>query len=695
MGSLLPNGRQQFVDINGRPLVGGSVYFYAPGTENKLDTWQDQAQTIQNTNPVKLDGRGQATIWGSGTYRQVVFDRFGALVWDGLVSEIAGQLSSTGGSAVVGFEQDGDGAVGRTVQDKLREVIDLDDYATFLEACNLSVAQGRYVRLPGRNFNVPAGTVIPGGADVRGVFGQTTITITGAGALMMGGNRVSLRNITFTGGTYALNTNGKNKHHVERCVVTATTQHGIYCDSDRNHFVRNEFHDCGLTGIALTGTGAFRNKVMGNDGQSNGSFCFWVSNGANRNELIGNTTESGNAAELIGITYDSWGNRVIGNHAQGTLDNGISVTGYRNTVIGNVCMLNANHGIGIYGERNTVKGNTCKNNGQANLTAAQLPYAGITMTPAFGGLARKNVVQGNICDDDQAKKTQLYGVKVTTNSHIQWTAGMVVNAGTAFCFNGLNIYHTTTFGNAGGVPPTHTAGTVSDGTILWTWVASNISTPGDSSNVKWQAATNVGAGTFVTNVNRVYSTAAGGVTGATPPTHTAGTVSDGGVSWTFEEEFPTNLDGWDNTIDSNSTTGNLIAPWVVQTSNRNQVKHSGIMRNSVDGRQLAVDILPIAQNPEGSITAVPGSIAQRLDTSTTPGIALFSKQSGTGNVGWLPVALRHQGLLANRPDLTALGNGVRGYQYFATDIGAHGTLLTWSTGNIYVDLVTGNTYNPS
>ena len=53
----------------------------------------------------------------------------------------------------------------------------------------------------------------------------------------------------------------------------------------------------------------------------------------------------------------------------------------------------------------------------------------------------------------------------------------------------------------------------------------------------WYTGTVYAAGATVisydgSNVGRVYKTTLGGTTGATAPTHTSGTVSDGGVSWT-------------------------------------------------------------------------------------------------------------------------------------------------------------------
>jgi hypothetical protein len=79
---ILPNAKSQFIDANGLPLASGTVGFYFPGTLNPKPTYQDAAGTIANTNPVTLDSRGQALIWGSGVYRQIVKDASGVTIWD-------------------------------------------------------------------------------------------------------------------------------------------------------------------------------------------------------------------------------------------------------------------------------------------------------------------------------------------------------------------------------------------------------------------------------------------------------------------------------------------------------------------------------------------------------------------------------------------------------------------------------------
>ena len=94
------NGRQQFFDDIG-PLVGGTVYFYVPGTTTPKDTFQDVNGAALNTNPITLDGDGSASIWGAGQYRQVVYDILGNLVWDEVTQAVGYSSSSSGTYALI------------------------------------------------------------------------------------------------------------------------------------------------------------------------------------------------------------------------------------------------------------------------------------------------------------------------------------------------------------------------------------------------------------------------------------------------------------------------------------------------------------------------------------------------------------------------------------------------------------------
>lgn len=109
MSALLQPGEISFFDSNGNPLTAGKIFFYIPNTSTPKNTWQDQGQTILNTNPVILDAAGRAIIWGTGTYRQVVQDSIGNLIWDQIVTTPASgaDLSGTGtppGTDYIGFD---------------------------------------------------------------------------------------------------------------------------------------------------------------------------------------------------------------------------------------------------------------------------------------------------------------------------------------------------------------------------------------------------------------------------------------------------------------------------------------------------------------------------------------------------------------------------------------------------------------
>ncbi len=96
--SLIPPGKVTFSDQNGKPLSSGKVYFYNPSTTTPKTTYQDISGTIPNANPVVLDAAGRAITWGTGNYRQQVFDKNNNLIWD-VTTSAAGSGSSGGGTA--------------------------------------------------------------------------------------------------------------------------------------------------------------------------------------------------------------------------------------------------------------------------------------------------------------------------------------------------------------------------------------------------------------------------------------------------------------------------------------------------------------------------------------------------------------------------------------------------------------------
>ena len=128
--AILPNARTQFIDANGNPLVGGTVGFYIPSTLTNKTTWQNSGETIANTNPVVLDALGSALIWGQGSYREILKNSSGVVVWDGLTASAG---AGAGGGTVTSISS-GTGLTGGTITTSGTLALDLTK--TFLTTTN-------------------------------------------------------------------------------------------------------------------------------------------------------------------------------------------------------------------------------------------------------------------------------------------------------------------------------------------------------------------------------------------------------------------------------------------------------------------------------------------------------------------------------------------------------------------------------
>ena len=70
MAIILANGKQQYFDNNGDPLVGGFLWTMQPGAgiTTPKATHTDAAGTVENTNPIVLNARGEAQVFWTGGY---------------------------------------------------------------------------------------------------------------------------------------------------------------------------------------------------------------------------------------------------------------------------------------------------------------------------------------------------------------------------------------------------------------------------------------------------------------------------------------------------------------------------------------------------------------------------------------------------------------------------------------------------
>lgn len=146
------------------PVPGALVYVYYAGGSTEAPTWNNQSMAggTENTFPVVCDPNGQAIIWTEAVaHRVVVTDPDGVPISDddNVPSEISGALlSASGGSSLLGFTQAGAGAVARTTQDKLRDVVNVKDFGAL--STNTAAVNKTCLQLAITAYAALGGTII-------------------------------------------------------------------------------------------------------------------------------------------------------------------------------------------------------------------------------------------------------------------------------------------------------------------------------------------------------------------------------------------------------------------------------------------------------------------------------------------------------------------------------------------------------
>lgn len=148
MAALSPNFDPQF-DDGGAPAAGYLLHTYETGTTTPLTTYQDQAATVPNTNPIVLDAAGRAKLWlvDSAEYRLHLTTPLGATVSGYPIDDVGGvstaidntaldaalraELASTAsgkGAALVGYKRNAVSAAARLVSEKLGDFVSVKDF---------------------------------------------------------------------------------------------------------------------------------------------------------------------------------------------------------------------------------------------------------------------------------------------------------------------------------------------------------------------------------------------------------------------------------------------------------------------------------------------------------------------------------------------------------------------------------------
>lgn len=68
-------------DDNGAPLTGGLLYSYIAGSSTSKATYTTRAMSVANANPVVLNSRGEAVIYGAGLYKLILKTAIGTTIW--------------------------------------------------------------------------------------------------------------------------------------------------------------------------------------------------------------------------------------------------------------------------------------------------------------------------------------------------------------------------------------------------------------------------------------------------------------------------------------------------------------------------------------------------------------------------------------------------------------------------------------
>ena len=146
--SLFAGAGAQFFTNSGVPLSGGLLYTYTAGTTTPATTYTSSTGATANSNPIVLDsaGRPPSSIWltTGSSYKFVLQTSLAVQIgsWDNipgandftvLTAQLANQSSASLGDALIGFKQADkngliSGAVGRTVHQKLQDLVSVKDF---------------------------------------------------------------------------------------------------------------------------------------------------------------------------------------------------------------------------------------------------------------------------------------------------------------------------------------------------------------------------------------------------------------------------------------------------------------------------------------------------------------------------------------------------------------------------------------
>jgi hypothetical protein len=391
------------------------------------------------------------------------------------------------------FTPPGTGAVKRNVEDKLGEAVSPADFGALGDGTTndttafqamLNSGKACVIPPPGTAYLISGTLTVPSNTIMVGI-GRPKINITAASAMTFTGTSGAiLRGLYFygphSGTSYQITIDGTSYNNTFEDIVVENCNGVFNLQGYNNTFRKITMRQLRGAGIRINTTTAVFNQLEDILVENGNNFGVLIDDSANNNNLLNirkrfieanltdnqRTSQAANIAngriglECIGVRYNSWGNTIRNVRAEDTGDNGVSITGYRNNLSSIYSKNCQNYGLHIYGEGNVAVG----------VTAIGNALSGVELRPAFGGICRRNTISGVVALDN----TQ-YGVRIdTSGNYATWSSGGSASS-SQYCIYGLNVYVTDTGlapGTFGNTPPTHTSGTVSDGSVNWVFINS-------------------------------------------------------------------------------------------------------------------------------------------------------------------------------------------------------------------------------
>lgn len=433
--------QNSYAGPTGIVIAGATVTVMKPdGTAATI--YSDNGITPIATLKTGRDGEF-AFYAANGRYR-IILSKFG--LRDEVVEDVLLFDPADNGAAQVGFVAAGAGAVARTAQDKLRDVVSAKDFGAIGDGiADDTVAIQAALNSPALQVNIPSGTYAVSnltlGPNVRRLIGNgRPVLIARAGMagapIILNINArddVLVQGVIFDGNTSnvtsfnnVVQTFMSNRVLFDMCEWRNCRGIALLASGgSRVGAIRCRWADCGLfhltSGVradrrqAFACTNVVRPYADFNEFERIGLDCISFATGSHNSRATNNRIDTNYAGSIY--LADSTGFLVQGNRITNDSGGGNGIDVFQCTdgvIAGNQCNGNGAAGILLADvKRIAVTGNECKNNWQSGSGALPSTHrGGITLSASAANSVSNVTLAGNVCCDDQATITQRYAIGV-------------------------------------------------------------------------------------------------------------------------------------------------------------------------------------------------------------------------------------------------------------------------------------------